>query len=301
MIYTIVAQIDRTNEDEIIFTRFNNTAEIKTPDSTVQSSATDTAVVYPHDPKVIVAKTTPNDEFIPGQWVNFKVTIVNTGPGYANEVRVTDDIIGLGAFSEWTITSYTDSNNSPFKTGSNAGSKRDYPDNGNINTRIDIDPRINGTEGYVVYDIRGKVKADYSQDEISNTAEIYDPATNLNQSSSAEIGGTSGEKLNVSILKTADKVRFSPGDDVTYEIRVLNNGSNPETGLKVVDLLNEIRAVLANDKDDHYADLYDQKPFEYWQFDFGSGFQAKTNEDFVYPPGNASKYDDSRCRGVAYV
>ncbi|BBM66418.1 hypothetical protein VA249_30640 [Vibrio alfacsensis] len=288
VIYTIVAQIDRTNEDEIIFTRFNNTAEIKTPDSTVQSSATDTAVVYPHDPKVIVAKTTPNDEFIPGQWVNFKVTIVNTGPGYANEVRVTDDIIGLGAFSEWTITSYTDSNNSPFKTGSNAGSKRDYPDNGNINTRIDIDPRINGTEGYVVYDIRGKVKADYSQDEISNTAEIYDPATNLNQSSSAEIGGTSGEKLNVSILKTADKVRFSPGDDVTYEIRVLNNGSNPETGLKVVDLLNEIRAVLANDKDDHYADLYDQKPFEYWQFDFGSGFQAKTNEDFVYPPGNAS-------------
>ncbi|MGR5130968.1 hypothetical protein [Vibrio alfacsensis] len=290
VIYTIVAQIDRTNEDEIIFTRFDNTAEIKTPDSEVQASASDTVTVFPHDPKVIVAKTTPNDEFIPGQWVNFKVTIVNTGQGYANEVRVTDDIIGLNAFSEWQITSYTDSNNTPFKTGSYADSKSNYPDNGNINTRIDIDPRVNGTEGYVVYDIRGLVRNDYTGDEITNTAEIYDPSTNLNQSSSAEIGGISGEKLNVSILKTADKVRFAPGDDVTYEIRVLNNGSNTETGLKVVDLLNNIRAVLANDKDNQFEDLRNQKPFEYWQFDYddGAGFQAKTNADFVYPPGDAT-------------
>lgn len=290
VLYTIVAQIDRSNEDEIIYSRFDNTAEIKTPDSTVQSSASDTVIVYPHDPKVIVAKTTPDDAFVPGQWVNFKITIVNTGPGYANEVRVTDDIKGLNAFSEWEITSYTDSNNTPFKTGSYAGEKSGYPNNGNIDSRIDIDPKVNGVEGYVVYNVRGKVKDDYVEDEISNTAEIYDPSTNLNQSSSAEIGGTSSEKLNVSILKTADKVRFVPGDDVTYEIRVLNNGANVENGLKVVDLLTEIRSVLANDKDNQYEDYPDQSPFEYWQFDFddGSGFQPQTTEDFIYPPGDAS-------------
>ncbi|MET2847177.1 hypothetical protein ABXV23_10470 [Vibrio owensii] len=290
VLYTIVAQIDRSNGDEIIYSRFDNTAEIKTPDSTVQSSASDTVIVYPHDPKVIVAKTTPDDAFVPGQWVNFKITIVNTGPGYANEVRVTDDIKGLNAFSEWEITSYTDSNNTPFKTGSYAGEKSGYPNNGNIDSRIDIDPKVNGVEGYVVYNVRGKVKDDYVEDEISNTAEIYDPSTNLNQSSSAEIGGTSSEKLNVSILKTADKVRFVPGDDVTYEIRVLNNGANVENGLKVVDLLTEIRSVLANDKDNQYENYPDQSPFEYWQFDFddGGGFQPQTTEDFIYPPGAAS-------------
>ncbi|MGR5210576.1 hypothetical protein ACPV4A_08495 [Vibrio rotiferianus] len=290
VVYTIVAQIDRSNENEILYSRFTNTAEITTPDSGIQSSASDSVVVYPHDPKVIVAKTTPDDDFVPGNWVSFVVTIVNTGPGYANEVRVTDDIIGLNAFSEWTINASTDSNDSPFKTGSYAGEKASFPDDGNINSRIDIDPKINGVEGRVVYTIHGKVKDDYAEDEISNTAEIYDPSTNLNQSSSAEIGTTAEDSLNVSILKTADKVRFIPGEEVTYEIRVLNNGANLETGLKVVDLLNNIRSVLANDKDNQFEDFPNQKPFKYWQFDYddGAGFQSKTNEDFVYPPGDAS-------------
>ncbi|HDM8222442.1 TPA: DUF11 domain-containing protein [Vibrio campbellii] len=288
VLYTIVAQIDRSDENEIIFGRFDNTAEVKTPDSQLQSSVSDTAIVYPKDPKVVVAKTTPDDDFDPGQWVNFKVTIYNNGAGYANEVHVTDDIIGLNAFSEWSITSSTDSNNSPFKTGSYAGEKSGYPDGGNINSRIDIDPKVNGKAGFVVYDIKGKVKDDYAENQISNTAEIYDPSTNLNQSSSAEIGDTVTDSLNVSILKTADKVRFVPGDDVIYEIRVLNNSSNSETGLKVVDYLTEIKSVLANDKDNRYEDYPDQSPFEYWQFDYadGSGFQPITTEDFVYPPGS---------------
>ncbi|MEX3071169.1 hypothetical protein AB3Y13_05070 [Vibrio alginolyticus] len=290
IVYTIVAQIDCSDENEIIYTQFANTAEIKTPDSDIQSSNSSTAIVYPHDPKVVVAKTTPDDAFVPGDWVNFKVTVVNTGSGYANEVHVTDDIFGLDAFSEWTITSSTDSNNSPFKTGSYAGEKTGYPDNGNINSYIDIDPQVNGAEGYVVYDIRGKVRDDYEHDEISNTAEIYDPITNLNQSSSAEIGATTGDSLNVSILKTADKVRFVPGDDVTYEIRVLNNGSNPAANLKVVDLLNNIQVVLANDKDSLIEDYPGQNPFEYWQFDYddGAGFQSQTTENLIYPSGDAS-------------
>ncbi len=290
ILYTIVAQIDRSNEDEILFSRFVSTSEIRTPDSNIQNSASDTVVVVPHDPKVIVVKTTPDDAYVPGQWVNFQITIVNTGLGYANEVHVKDDIEGLDAFSEWEITAQTDSNDSPFKTGSYAGEKSGYPNNGNIDSYIDIDPKVNGVKGYVVYNIRGKVKDDYILNEISNTAEIYDPSTNLNQSSTAEIGTSSSEKLNVSILKTADKTRFVPGDDVTYEIRVLNNGSNTESGLKVVDLLNDIQSVLANDKDNRYENYPNQSPFEYWQFDYddGAGFQSPTNNDFIYPLGDAS-------------
>lgn len=135
------------------------------------------------------------------------------------------------------------------------------------------------------------MKNDYAKQEISNTAQAYDPLTNLNQSSSAQIGDGSSDKLNVSILKTADKVRFVPGEDVTYEIRVLNNGSHTETGLKVVDKLQDILSVLANDKDNRYQDYPDQSPFEYWQFDYddGAGFHSVTTENFVYPEGDASK------------
>ncbi len=291
VVYTIVAQIDRSNPDQILYSQFSNTATVKTPDSTVQSSASDSVTVYPKEPKIIVTKTTPDDEFIPGDWVTFTVSIFNFGEGYANEVHVTDDIVGLDAFSEWTIDATIDSNNSPYKTGSYAGPKSGYPNNGNIDSRIDIDPKVGSEKGSVVYVIHGRVKNDYAKQEISNTAQAYDPLTNLNQSSSAQIGDGSSDKLNVSILKTADKVRFVPGEDVTYEIRVLNNGSHTETGLKVVDKLQDILSVLANDKDNQYQDYPDQSPFEYWRFDYddGAGFHSVTTENFVYPEGDASK------------
>lgn len=170
--------------------------------------------------KIIVVKTTPDDDFIPGKEVSFKITVRNRGLGYADEVRVFDDIKALNAFSTWSYTSETDSNNSPYKTGSYAGDPSGYQTDENLDARVDIDPNVSGVDGSVTFVVTGVVKNDYKESEISNTAETYDPSTNLNQSSSAEIGHVSGDSLNVSILKTADKVRFIPGEDVTYEIRV---------------------------------------------------------------------------------
>ncbi len=294
VLYTIVAQIDRDTPDEILFTRFNNTADVKTPDSGIQSSVADTVTVYPHDPKIIVVKTTPDDDFIPGKEVSFKITVRNRGLGYADEVRVFDDIKALNAFSTWSYTSETDSNNSPYKTGSYAGDPSGYQTDENLDARVDIDPNVSGVDGSVTFVVTGVVKNDYKESEISNTAETYDPSTNLNQSSSAEIGHVSGDSLNVSILKTADKVRFIPGEDVTYEIRVKNNGSTTEHGLKVYDYLNDIKSVLANDKDNQFQDFPDQNPFEYWQFKTGSDFEPATNDDFIYPPGGKGAYNEPR-------
>lgn len=290
IIYTIVAQIDRSNGDEIVYGEIKNTARVETPDSDSQSQLSDTALVKPKTPDVVVVKTTDNDNFVPGEWVDFKVSVYNRGAGYANEVAVNDDIIGMNAFSEWKITSATDDNNSPFKTGSYAGSKSNYPDNGNINTKVDIDPKTAQGMGFVTYTIRGLVRNDYDKEEISNTVEIRDPATGLNQSASAEIGDSGEDKLNVSIVKTADKTLFVPGEDVIYSIYVQNNSANTANELKLVDRLTEIKAVLANDKDKQYPDYYDQSPFEYWEFDYGdgAGWQGQTTEDLVYPPGSDS-------------
>ncbi len=287
VVYTIVAQIDRSVGNEIIFKRFENTATIETKDSDSQSTASDTVVVHPKEPNVVVVKTAREAQFIPGQWVTFDITVFNRGAGYANEVSVKDDIKAMNVFSEWTIDAETDSNNSPYKSGSYADSKSAYPNNGNINSKIDIDPQVNGDMGYVRYTIRGLVKNDYKKDEISNTVEIHDPMNNLDQSATAEIGDSGDAKLNVSIVKTANTSHFVPGDEVIYEIVLLNNSDNQINDLKLVDPLTQISSVLANKKDNHFADYEDQSPFEYWEFDYGDGsWQGRTTEDLIYPVGN---------------
>ncbi|MGY6298086.1 hypothetical protein ACXIUY_24340, partial [Vibrio parahaemolyticus] len=73
VVYTIDAQIDRSNPDQILYPQFSNTATVKRPDSTVQSSASDSVTVYAKEPKIIVTKTTPDEEFMLGDWVTFTV------------------------------------------------------------------------------------------------------------------------------------------------------------------------------------------------------------------------------------
>ncbi|MCW8334037.1 DUF11 domain-containing protein [Vibrio paucivorans] len=288
IIYTIVGQMDRSDGDRILYKRFDNTVTVKTPDSDSQESTSDTAVVYPKEPDVVVVKTTQENEFFPGQWVTFDVTVYNRGAGYANEVSVKDDIKAMNAFSKWEISSSTDRNNSPYKTGSYAGSPANYADNNNIDTKVDIDPQTKQGMGFVRYTIRGLVRSDYEKYEISNTAEIHDPINNLDQSASAEIGDSGDEKLNVSIVKSADKRRFIPGEDVTYLITLANLSENKADRLKLVDPLTQIKSVLANQKDDHFANYRDQSPFEYWQFDYadGAGWRGKVTDDLVYPEGD---------------
>lgn len=290
VVYTIVAQIDRSNGDEIIYKKFSNAATIETPDSDSQSGMQDAVSVYPKAPNVVVVKTTHENEFVPGQWVEFDVTVYNRGAGYANEVRVTDDIKGMNVFSEWTISAGTDKNNSPYKTGSYPDSKSNFPDDGNINTKIDIDPQTKQGMGFVTYNIRGLVRSDYAKDEISNTVEIHDPVNNLDQSATAEIGGGGDDKLNVSIVKTADTTRFVPGEDVTYLIYVQNNSENTADKLKLIDPLTQIKSVLANEKNNRILDFEDQSPFEYWEFDYGdgSGWQGQTTDDLIYPLGGVN-------------
>ncbi|MFM2586995.1 DUF11 domain-containing protein [Vibrio sp. TBV020] len=292
VVYTIVAKIDRSKSDEIIYKRFDNTVSIETKDSDSQSGASDTVSVHPKSPNVVVVKTSKENQFVQGQWVEFNVTVYNRGAGYANEVGVKDDIIGMNAFSEWTIKAETDSNNTTYKTGSYAGNPSNYPNNGNINTKIDLDPQTSDGMGHVTYTIRGLVRMDYREPEISNTVEIHDPVNNLDQSATAEIGDNGDSKLNVSILKTADRTQFVPGEDVTYYITLQNNSENEATSLKLGDPLTEIRSVLANNKNNRFADWDNQSPFEYWQFDYadGAGWQKQTNEDLLYPEGENSSF-----------
>ncbi len=301
VIYTIVAQIDRSVDSRVVWGKFTNTATVDTPDN--GESLSDSVVVYPDDPNVFVTKTTPNEHFEIGTEVTFDIYVFNKGTGYANEVDVSDDINGLGVFEAgWTITASTDSHD---KSGSYVDEKTTWPDGGNIASKVDIDPKADSGEfngmGYVKYSVTGIVKSDYVKEEISNTVEIHDPATGTDHSSTAEIGKDGDtQKFNVSILKTSDKIRVVPGEDITYTITLLNNSTSViADNLTVVDLMTEIKSVLANDNNesgvydgklDNYENYPDQSPFEYWSFKLptDTDFGANTNEDFIYPAVGSS-------------
>ena len=287
IIYTVSAQIDRTDDNQIVWGKFNNIATVSTPDNGKSNS--DNAWVHPKDPDVLVTKTTPNDVFKVGETVEFNIYVFNKGAGYANEVDVSDDIIDMDVFEPgWTIQESTEGHP---KSGSYADIKSTWPDGENIQSKVDIDPKESSGDyngmGYVVYKVTGTVKSDYAKDEISNTAEIHDPSTGTDHSSTAEIGkGAVTEKFNISILKTSDKVRVIPGEDITYTITLLNNSTTiTAKRLTVTDLMSQIKSVLANDKDDHFENDVDQSPFEYWsiKLDGESSFGPQNTDDFIYP------------------
>ncbi len=292
IIYTITANIDRSDASKIVWGKFTNTATVSTPDN--GKSASDSVVVHPKDPDVIVTKSTPNEKFEIGKEVVFDIYVFNKGAGYANDVDVSDDINGLGVFEAgWTITSDIDSHS---KTGSYADAKSSgWADGSNIQAKVDIDPQESSGDfagmGYVKYQVRGIVKSDYAHNEISNTVNIHDPSTSTDRSASAEIGDGGVEDFNVSILKISDKVKVEPGKDITYSLILLNNSETVTAdNLTVVDLMSEIRSVLANDKDDHFENYPDQSPFEYWQFKLpdDADFGAQTTEDLIYPAVGSS-------------
>lgn len=301
VIYTIVGQIDRSSSSKIVWGSFTNTATVYSPDN--GQTLSDGAAVQPETPDVQVLKLTPNDIFQLGSEVSFDIFVFNKGSGYANDVDVSDDINGLGVFEPgWTIEATTDDH---ISSGSYADEKSTWPDGGNIASKVDIDPKSDSGKwngmGYVKYTVKGIVRADYEKQDISNTANIHDPATNTNHSSTAEIGKDGdADQLNVSIIKTSDKIQVAPGGYITYTITLINNSTNTiANNLTVVDLMSEIKSVLANDnndsgindgKMDNVSDYLDQSPFVHWQFKLpgDASFGPETTEDFIYPAADST-------------
>lgn len=287
IIYTVVATIDRSDANKILWGKFNNIVTVTTASN--GRTVSDNVFIVPKEPDVFVTKLSKNEHFEIGKEVTFEIFVFNNGNGFANNVDVSDDIEALNVFNPgWTITAKIDDH---AKSGSYPDVKSTWPESGNIGSEIDIDPKESSGDfsgmGYVSYTITGIIKDDYAKQEISNTVVTYDPSLGTTSSSTAEIGiDKFATKFNVSIIKTSDKVRAIPGEDLTYSI-TLRNASKTVTAnnLTVADLISGIRAVLANDKDDQIENYADQSPFEYWSVKLPgeNDFGPDTNDNFIYP------------------
>ncbi|WP_086970295.1 DUF11 domain-containing protein [Vibrio coralliirubri] len=266
--YTIVGTLDRTVDSEILWGAFTNTATVTGPDTNLS----DTVRTYPSEPNLVVAKTARNTDFVVGERATFDIYIYNRGTGYANDATVKDSISALNFFDSWTIVGSTNTD----KPGSRYG---DIANDTDIDTDVDITPG-----GWVHYEVSGIVRSDYEEEQVSNRVDVYDPITDRDHSSSAQIDNShSTYDINVSLAKTTDVVRYTPGEDLTYTIVIGNNSDTDETDLIFMDRLSEITTTLANDKDGEVEDVLNQNPFDYWSVDTGSGFGPQTTEDVEFP------------------
>lgn len=278
--YTIVGTLDRSVDTEILWGSFSNTATVKSTDAEYNINLVDSVTTHPNEPNLVVAKTAQNTDFIVGERATFDIYIYNRGVGYANDATVKDDIEALNFFSSWSITGSTNTD----EPGSRYG---DVSDNENIDTDVDITPG-----GWVHYEVSGIVKNDYPFDQVSNRVDVYDPLTDRDHSSSAQIDNKdSAYDINVALTKTTNVVRYTPGEDLEYTIVIGNNGDIPETDLILIDRLSEITTTLANDKDGESEDLLEQNPFEHWSYSVDGGAYSTPNTDDVEIPLNIPAND----------
>ncbi|MFV8430638.1 hypothetical protein ACNO6Y_08560 [Vibrio owensii] len=278
--YTIVGTLDRSVDTEILWGSFSNTATVKSTDAEDNINLADSVTTHPNEPNLVVAKTAQNTDFIVGERATFDIYIYNRGVGYANDATVKDDIEALNFFSSWEVIGSTNTD----EPGSRYG---DVSDNENIDTDVDITPG-----GWVHYEVSGIVKNDYPHDQVSNRVDVYDPLTDRDHSSSAQIDNKdSAYDINVALTKTTNVVRYTPGEDLEYTIVIGNNGDIPETDLILIDRLSEITTTLANDKDGESEDLLEQNPFEHWSYSVDGGAYSTPNTDDVEIPLNIPAND----------
>ncbi|WP_416236449.1 hypothetical protein [Vibrio sp. Sgm 5] len=278
--YTIVGTLDRSVDTEILWGSFSNTATVKSTDTEDNINLADSVTTHPNEPNLVVAKTAQNTDFIVGERATFDIYIYNRGVGYANDATVKDDIEALNFFSSWEVIGSTNTD----EPGSRYG---DVSDNENIDTDVDITPG-----GWVHYEVSGIVKSDYPHDQVSNRVDVYDPLTDRDHSSSAQIDNKdSAYDINVALTKTTNVVRYTPGEDLEYTIVIGNNGDIPETDLILIDRLSEITTTLANDKDGESEDLLEQNPFEHWSYSVDGGAYSTPNTDDVEIPLNIPAND----------
>lgn len=278
--YTIVGTLDRSVDTEILWGSFANTATVKSTDAEDNINLADSVTTHPNEPNLVVAKTAQNTDFIVGERATFDIYIYNRGVGYANDATVKDDIEALNFFSSWEVIGSTNTD----EPGSRYG---DVSDNENIDTDVDITPG-----GWVHYEVSGIVKNDYPHDQVSNRVDVYDPLTDRDHSSSAQIDNKdSAYDINVALTKTTNVVRYTPGEDLEYTIVIGNNGDIPETDLILIDRLSEITTTLANDKDGESEDLLEQNPFEHWSYSVDGGAYSTPNTDDVEIPLNIPAKD----------
>ncbi|PSV48503.1 DUF7507 domain-containing protein [Photobacterium indicum] len=222
--FTIKAQI----KDNALGTIDANTAIIDSQNDT-------TDPITPQASSLEIHKAVDTDTFIPGQTVNYTVTVTNTGDTWLNDVVIKDPISAITA--EIAGSSST-SNIGPAFSSSSLSVKQSEsyvsanPD-GSISAIADIKPgdTITFTIAAIVSDnVIGEISNTATADDIPSETVIIQPAP-----------------FDIEVTKTADTKEFVPGQLITYTVTVSNPTNSWANDVAISDEVSKIEAEIAHD------------------------------------------------------
>ncbi|MBW8684515.1 T9SS type B sorting domain-containing protein [Chitinophaga rhizophila] len=201
-----------------------NTASASSPDDHSPANNTSTTSAIPAVPQadIQVQKTTTNAYYAEGQPVTYTVTVMNNGPSTARNVVVVDNAPANTVISDWSVTATPGSVLLPATSGT-----------GNLNQTIAELP--NG--GVLTYTIRLHTTSGYNG-TIANTASASadetDPTPANNSVTTTPIGPD--PRADMAITKSTTATAFTPGEDVTYNITITNNGPGVADSVYITDV-----------------------------------------------------------------
>ncbi|MEZ6115191.1 MAG: SdrD B-like domain-containing protein [Pirellulaceae bacterium] len=194
-----------------------SSANIETDPDNNTSSETDT---IPEIFDLAIVKTNGVTEVTPGETLTYQITVSNEGTAAVSGATVADSFP-----SSLTNVSFTSTTTGGASGNTASGS-------GNISDTVNLP--VGST---IVYSVSGTVSPS-ATGQISNTATVASPTsvteTNLDNNSSTHIDTLTPE-VDLVITKTDNVTTVVPGESVTYDIVVRNQGPSTVTGATVSD------------------------------------------------------------------
>ncbi len=218
--------------------------------------------------KISISKNSNVNEYMPGDQVKYTVIARNTDSNkFADNVHILDDLSTIttkqldgsigSAFSSWSITLVEEGNGDSGRAKGTRGELDKVVLDAPLDVIADIAPN-----DYVKYEIIATISETAVGNILDNSG-----SDNVNEVDS----GITMKQPQLEVVKLADKVVYSPGGTVTYEVIVRNVGEGYAVDIPVVDNLSGITTLL--------IDGTSGNAFTAWSI-------TGSNQDLAGGPGN---------------
>ncbi|MBO9675290.1 MAG: DUF11 domain-containing protein, partial [Sphingobacteriaceae bacterium] len=227
---TLTDYIEVTIRGKVDPAIFNGSSLINTATATVANDTTDPdlsdntstkVTTVDNDPVFRVSKSGPANANI-GDPIFYTIVVNNTGPGNITNALIVDNVPSDIQVTKWTATTTTGAT----ITGTNSGTANSISTSGNINSG----------PGTITINVEGVI-LQTARSSFTNTVNVT--SGNVKESS---VTTTINKSTDIAISKTGPQT-VSAGENVSYSIKIVNNGPVNVAGLTVTDL---VPATLTN-------------------------------------------------------
>jgi uncharacterized repeat protein (TIGR01451 family) len=223
--YTVTATISSAAAGNLV-----NTATVTAPAGVTDTnpgnnSATDTDTINPIANLAVSKVSSPVGSYLPGQSLNYTITVTNNGPSDVTGASVADTVPATVTVSSWTCAASgvgADCDTTAAGTGASGATNAIALNNVALPNGTSLTITVSGT---VQLSATGSITNTVSASPPAGTGCTTAPCTKT-----ASVTNTNGGTQQLSIMKTATPGAFAVGQGGTYSILVSNTGTTSTAG-----------------------------------------------------------------------